>query len=425
MRSDKNKRTKKGRPSVYNQDTDRWRYDTGQIDYGTERNNRGRAVNDQRQRDDYQEYRRQRQQGAEAQKHPPAQRSRAKKQAKKKKNRTLKIVLLILFILVVAVGAVIGTSLTIVHDKLDKVSQVDVNRGDLAIDPQVAKDLKNYRNIALLGIDARDMDNDDQVRSDAMIIASIDKRTSDVRLISLYRDTYLDLGENYGLDKLTHAYSYGKSTQTLQSINRNMDLNCEEVVVVNWKSVADTVDALGGINVDIQDSEINEMNKYIKDTQRNIGGSKTLIERAGLQTLNGNQAVTYARIRKDSVEGDYRRNERMKIVLKAAFDKAKTLSLPDLNRIADQILPTVKTNITTNEMMEMVLKITAYNITETEGWPFTTEGWSNNGVWYGPPITLKSNVSELHEKYFEQPDYVPTQRVTEISDRISSVTGWW
>lgn len=423
MRSDKHKRVRKDRPLVYNQDAGR-RYDTGQIDYGTERNNRGQAVSDQRQGEDYQEYRRQRQQGAEERKHPSAQRSQSKKQ-KKKKNKALKIVLLILFILVVAVGAVIGASLTIVHDKLDKVSQVDVNRGDLAIDPQVAKDLKNYRNIALLGIDARDMDNDDQVRSDAMIIASIDKRTSDVRLISLYRDTYLDLGENYGLDKLTHAYSFGKATQTLQSINRNLDMNCEEVVVVNWKSVADTVDALGGINVDIQESEIKEMNKYIKDTQKNIGGSKASIERAGLQTLNGNQAVTYARIRKDSAEGDYRRNERMKIVLKAAFDKAKTLSLSDLNHIADQILPTVKTNITTNEMMEMVLKITAYNITETEGWPFTTEGWRHNGVWYGPPITLKSNVSELHEKYFEQPDYVPTQRVTEISDRISSVTGWW
>lgn len=416
MRSDRNKHSRSQRPLVHNQDANR-RYDTR--DYGSNINHRPVSADNRRRDPEYQEYLRQRQRAAAAQQ----QKKRVKK--RKKKNRALKVLLLVVLILVIAIGSVIGAGLTVVHDKLNRVSQVEVNRGDLAIDPKVAEDLKNYRNIVLLGIDARDMENDDQVRSDAMIIASIDKRTSDVRLISLFRDTYLDLGETYGLDKLTHAYSYGKSTQTLQAINRNLDLNCEEVVVVNWKSVADTVDALGGIDIDVQDSEINEMNKYILDTQRNIGGSKQLIEHSGMQTLNGNQAVTYARIRKDSVEGDYRRNERMKAVLTAAFNKAKTLSLTQLNSIADKILPTVKTNITTNEMMEMVLKITAYNITTTESWPYSTQGWKYNGIWYGPPITLKSNVTELHAKYFEQPDYIPTQTVIDISDRISSVTGWW
>ncbi|MCE2603953.1 LCP family protein, partial [Pseudomonas aeruginosa] len=94
---------------------------------------------------------------------------------------------------------------------------------------------------------------------------------------------------------------------------------------------------------------IKEMNKYIKDTQKNIGGPKKKIKKAGKQTLNGNQAVTYARIRKDSADGDHRRNERMKIVLSAAFEKAKTLSLSQLNQIADKILPTIKTNMSTNQ----------------------------------------------------------------------------
>lgn len=426
MRSDRNKSSRnQKRPLVHNQDINRG-YDTHEYDDSYRRTVQENPSAQRSRRDEqeaYREYLQQRQKAANGRQR--VQPNQKKKKKRKKKNHLLKILLLVVLILVIAVGAVIGAGLTVVHDKLDRVSQVQVNRGDLAIDPKVAQDLKNYRNIALLGIDARDMQNDDGVRSDAMIIASIDKRTSDVRLFSLFRDTYLDLGENYGLDKLTHAYSYGKSTMTLQAINRNMDLNCEEVVVVNWKSVADTVDALGGIDINVQDSEINEMNKYIKDTQRNIGGSKALIEHSGMQTLNGNQAVTYARIRKDSVEGDYRRNERMKIVLKAAFNKAKTLSLTELNAIADKILPTVKTNITTNEMMEIVLKIASYNITSMESWPYTTEGWQYNGIWYGPPITLKSNVSELHAKYFEQPDYAPTQTVVDISDRISSMTGWW
>lgn len=347
------------------------------------------------------------------------------KKRKKKSNKLLVAAVIVTLVMVVALGGVIGAGLTVVHTKLDMVSQVQVNREALGIDSRVAKELKNYRNIALLGIDARDMTDDSQTRSDAMIIASVDKTTNDVRLVSLYRDTYVNLGDNYGLDKMTHAYFYGGATQTLQTINRNLDLNCEEVVVVNWKSVADTVEALGGLDIEIQESEINEMNKYIMDTQKNIGGSKKKIKKAGMQTLNGNQAVTYARIRKDSVDGDHRRNERMKIVLSAAFDKAKTLSLSRLNQIANEILPGIKTNMSTNQMMEVLLELNSYQITESKSWPYDMTDWTHNNIWYGPPVTLKSNVVKLHEEFFKQKDYEPTDRVTSISDSISSVTGFW
>lgn len=352
----------------------------------------------------------------------------AKKQAGKKKKKSIKplaIATIIMLVLVVVLGSVIGAGLTVVHTKLDKVTQVQVNREALGIDPRVAKELKNYRNIALLGIDARDMTDDSNTRSDAMIIASIDKTTNEVRLFSLYRDTYVNLGINYGQDKLTHAYFYGGAPQTLQAINRNLDLNCEEVVVVNWKSVADTVDALGGLEINVKDSEIKEMNKYIKDTQKNIGGSKKLIKKSGKQTLNGNQAVTYARIRKDSAQGDHRRNERMKIVLSAAFDKAKTLSLGQLNQIANDILPGIKTNMSTNQMMEILLELNSYSITESQSWPYKWADKIINNIWYGPPVTLKSNVIQLHEEFFNQPDYDPTDTVKSISDNISSVTGFW
>ena len=347
------------------------------------------------------------------------------KKKKKKSNKPLVIALVVVLVLVVALGGVIGAGLTVVHTKLDKVAKVQVNREALGIDDRVAKELKNYRNIALLGIDARDMDDDSNTRSDAMIIASINEKTNEVKLVSLYRDTYVSLGENFGLDKMTHAYFYGKAAQTLQTINRNLDLNCEEAVVVNWKSVADTVDELGGLDIEIKESEIKEMNKYIKDTQKNIGGSKKKIKKAGMQTLNGNQAVTYARIRKDSADGDHRRNERMKIVLSAAFEKAKTLSLGELNRIADKILPTIKTNMSTNQMMEMILEINSYNITESKNWPYKSADWMYKNIYYGPPVTLKSNVIQLHEEFFDQKDYKPTETVEKISNSISSITNMW
>lgn len=360
---------------------------------------------------------------AEKQKHRFFKRDKKKK--KKKSNKPLVIAVIITLVLVLALGGVIGAGLTVVHSKLTQVSQVQVNREALGIDPRVEKELKNYRNIALLGIDARDMDDDSNTRSDAMIIASVNKTTNEVKLVSLYRDTYVSLGDNFGLDKMTHAYFYGKATQTMQTINRNLDLNCEEVVVVNWRSVAETVDALGGLDIEIKESEIKEMNKYIKDTQKNIGGSKKKIKKAGMQTLNGNQAVTYARIRKDSLDGDHRRNERMKIVLSAAFDKAKTLSLSQLNEIANKILPTIKSNMTANQMMDIVLKLNAYKITESTNWPYNMTDWTHNGIWYGPPVTLKSNVVQLHEEFFDQKDYKPTDTVKSISDSISSATGRW
>lgn len=352
-------------------------------------------------------------------------RAKRKKAKKKKKNTKLIVVTCVMLVAVLALGGVIGTGLTVVHSKLDMVGQVKVNRKALGIDSRVAKELANYRNIALLGIDARDMNDDKQTRSDAMIIASVDKQTNEVRLVSLYRDTYVNIGDNYGLDKMTHAYFYGGATQTLQTINRNLDLNCEEVVVVNWKSVADTVDALGGLDIEIKESEIKEMNKYIKDTQKNIGGSKKKIKKAGKQTLNGIQAVTYARIRKDSAQGDHRRNERMKIVLAAAFNKAKTLSLNQLNEIANEILPDIKTNMTTNQMMEILLELASYSITDSKSWPYHWTDWTYNGIWYGPPVTLERNVVQLHEEFFKQKDYEPTDKVKGISDSISSITGKW
>lgn len=350
---------------------------------------------------------------------------KAGKKKKKKSNKRLVIALVIVLVMVIALGGVIVAGLSVVHDKLDKVSKVQVNTEALGIDDRVAEELKNYRNIALLGIDARNMDDDSNTRSDAMIIASVNKTTNEVKLVSLYRDTYVSLGDNFGLDKMTHAYFYGGAAQTLQTINRNLDLNCAEAIVVNWKSVADTVDQLGGLDIEIKESEIKEMNKYIKDTQKNIGGSKKKIKKAGMQTLNGNQAVTYARIRKDSADGDHRRNERMKIVLEAAFEKAKTLSLSELNRIADEILPTIKTNMSTSQMMEMLLQINAYNITESKNWPYKSADWMHNSIYYGPPVTLKSNVIQLHEEFFGQEDYQPTETVEKISDSISSITGMW
>lgn len=348
--------------------------------------------------------------------------AKAGKKGKKKKGRGLKIALLVVLILVIGIGSIVAAGLVVVKNTFDNVGRVELDPDLIGINPQVDSELRNYRNIALLGIDARDMSDDKEVRSDAIIIASINKETNEIKMFSVYRDTYLYLGEDVGLDKITHSYYYGGPTKVLYTLNKNLDLNIKEVVVVNWKSVADAVDALDGLDIEIQKSEIKEMNKYIIDTYNNIGGSDELIEAPGMQTLNGNQAVTYARIRKDAVTGDYRRNERMKIVVKAAFDKALQMKPKAIKKISGEILPEIKTNMSTADMMGMALDLTSYTMTDSVGFPYETRDWSS-GAFYGVPATLESNVSQLHEQFFAQESYSPTQEVCDISRRISQKTG--
>lgn len=345
-----------------------------------------------------------------------------KKAKKKRGSRAKRIILIVLLLLIIAAAG----GILFVMGLMDKVGDLDIDQSNLGIDPQVASALSDYQNIALLGVDARDMTDYENCRTDAIIILSIDKKNKEIRQISVYRDTYLHVNEKYGYDKVTNVHAYAGTTATLHTLNENMDLNIEEAVIVNWKAVADAIDGLGGIEVDIQKSEIKEMNKYIKDTQKNIGGSKKKIKKSGKQTLNGNQAVTYARIRKDSAEGDYRRNERMKIVVSAAVEKAKKTNPFKLNEIASQVLPEIKTNMDTNSMMKVMMNFISYDMTDNTGWPFETAGWTNyNGAWCGPPVTLTRNVSKLHEKYFGQSGYDPTKTVQEISAEISRRTGYY
>ncbi len=354
----------------------------------------------------------------------PARRKRKdEKKKKKKKGRHVRRILIVIVLLLAALAA--GGTL-FVMGLMDRVGSVEIDQSELGINPQTASRLKDYQNIALLGVDARDMSDYKNCRTDAIIILSLDKKNREIRQISVYRDTYLHVNDELGYDKVTNVHAYAGTAATLHTLNENMDLNISETVIVNWKAVADAIDGLGGIEADIRESEIDEMNKYIRDTQKNIGGSKKKIKKPGKQMLNGNQAVTYARIRKDSAEGDYRRNERMKFVVSAAVEKAKRTSVFKLNQIANKVLPEIKTNMSRKSMLSVLLNFVRYDMTGSTGWPFKTEGWINyNGAWCGPPVTLKSNVKELHEKYFGQSGYEPNEAVEEISSEISARTGYY
>ena len=224
------------------------------------------------------------------------------------------------------------------------------------------------------------------------------------------------------MDKITHAYSYGEAPLALKTLNENLDLNIKEFVTVNFDSVSDAVDALGGIKMDITSAEVQYINGYIDETAKVTGKAAKHITSAGTYTLDGVQAVAYSRIRY-TAGGDYKRTERMRDVITAMIAKLKTKSVSEINRIADLILPKVYTNLSTSDLISMVPSLSSFNVAESIGWPYETKGITLDR-WYGVPVTLESNVKQLHKEAFEDENYEVPSNVKTISNKIVNKTGY-
>lgn len=343
---------------------------------------------------------------------------------KKKMNKGLKIFLIILLILFIIVAGLGVAGYTFVNGKIGKMQKENIDTTAVGINEETKQELKGYRNIALLGIDSRADDYGLGNRSDCMMIASINQETNEIKLISVYRDTYVYVMENgtKRLDKITHAYSYGGAQNTLKSLNEAMDLNITEFVTVNFDAVIAAVDSLGGVYIDIDESEIKYVNDYIDATSESSGVKSSHITHSGRQKLDGVQAVSYTRVRY-TAGGDYKRTERMRTVVEAMLSKAKTLNVGQLNSFADTILPKIRTNISTSEIWGLIPKLASFKVTESIGWPYDTKGITLDR-WYGVPVTLQNNVERLHKEAFEQEDYEASDTVKEMSAAIVKKTGY-
>lgn len=343
---------------------------------------------------------------------------------KKKMNKGLKIFLIILLVLVIFILGLGVAGYTFVNGKIGKMQKENIDTTAVGISEETKQELKGYRNIALLGIDSRADDYGLGNRSDCMMIASINQETNEIKLISVYRDTYVYVMENgtKRLDKITHAYSYGGAQNTLKSLNEAMDLNITEFVTVNFDAVIAAVDSLGGVYIDIDESEIKYVNDYIDATSESSGVKSSHITYAGRQKLDGVQAVSYTRVRY-TAGGDYKRTERMRTVVEAMLSKAKTLNVGQLNSFADTILPKIRTNISTSEIWGLIPKLASFKVTESIGWPYDTKGITLDR-WYGVPVTLQNNVERLHKEAFEQEDYEASDTVKEMSAAIVKKTGY-
>lgn len=342
----------------------------------------------------------------------------------KKKNKGLKIFLRVLIVIIVIILGIAIAGYSFVHNKLSKMKTEYIDKTAIGISEEAKDSLKGYRNIALLGIDSRADDYGTGNRSDCIIIASINEKTKEVKLLSVYRDTYVYVTENGNkkLDKITHAYSYGGAQNTLKSLNEALDLNITEYVTVNFDAVIAAVNALNGVEIDITSEELKYINDYIDATSQSSGIKSSHLSKAGRQTVDGVQAVAYSRIRY-TAGGDYKRTERMRTVVTAMAKKAKTLSIGQLNKLADEILPRVSKNIENNDIIALIPSALSFDIIESLGWPYNVKGITTT-AWYGVPVTLESNVIRLHKELFGQEDYKVSETVKEMNDAIIKKTGY-
>lgn len=333
----------------------------------------------------------------------------------KKKMRRRIILLVVELILLAVLGA--GAY---AMSKLDKLDFQKIDEKNL----EIYQDTGEFTNIALFGLDSREGELDGGVRSDCIMVASIDNNTKDVKIVSIFRDTLTQQSDGT-YDKANAAYSYGGPEEAIALLNRNFDLDIKKYMSVNFNALADVIDLLGGIELDMTEEEVFWTNGYCTETSQVVGRSTTELTKPGKQNLDGIQAVSYARIR--YTEGDdFKRSERQRIVLQQVVEKAKKAALPTLNKIVDQVLPQVSTNLSTSDFLGIAASAAKYKIAEMKGYPFdvtTSEDVVGLEGSYVVPIGFADNVRQLHEFLFGAADYQVSDKVKSIDNDIVYMTG--
>lgn len=303
--------------------------------------------------------------------------------------------------------------------------------------------LSGYTNIALFGVDKRAEDEGAYGNSDTAIVASINNDTKEVRLVSLYRDTYMRVDEDeYGngiYNKCNSAYLRGGPMQAVNMMNTNMDLDIENYVAVDFSAMATVVDCLGGLDIPMSYEEIEHMNNHCVETSQQTGMDYTPIEKPdpapedqsqilGTYHLNGVQVTAYCRIRQ-TASGDQGRTERQRLVLDLLAEKAKSAGLTTLNDIVDQVFPLIQTNFSKSQLIRLGTSILTYSMGENTGFPVDYVMGGDltvpvTGLDCIIPTTLETNVKYLHEFLFSDEDYQPSETVTIRSDFVVDRTGF-
>ena len=282
------------------------------------------------------------------------------------KKKIIVIICVVLTLVLGAAGAVFGYAAS----KVNKIQKIEVKKETLkeSITEEV-EHKSGYLNVAVFGLDSRDGSLDKGNRSDTIMIVSLNQETYEVKMVSVYRDTFMRLKDG-SYNKANAAYSYFGPDGGVALLNENMDMNIEKYVSVNFNALVDVIDAVGGMDLELTDAEVVHMNNYCVETSEVTGKSYKKIEPevGGSYHLNGVQAVSYARIRYTD-GGDAQRTVRQRIVLLNIMQKLQQMDLTTINKIADSVFPQIATNFSFTEILNYAKDFQKYRVGETLGFP--------------------------------------------------------
>ena len=314
---------------------------------------------------------------------------------------------------------VLSTVAVLLAGKMSKIETTSIDTDKLSISSEVEHE-EGYTNIALFGLDSREGDLGKGNRSDTIMVASLNNETKEVKLVSIYRDTLLQLDDG-SYNKANAAYSFYGPEGAISMINKNLDMNIEKYVTVNFNALADVIDAVGGLDIEMTAEEVGHMNNYCVETSEVTGQDYTRIEPevAGTYHLNGVQAVSYSRIRY-TAGGDFERASRQRHVLELIAEKAQSMNLSTINKIIDDVFPQISTNFTLTEMVSYAADFAAYKLGDSMGFPAD----NTTGMLYEVgsvviPDTLTSNVTQVHQFLFGNDGYTVSSTVQGIEGGIA------
>lgn len=341
------------------------------------------------------------------------------KKRKRKKKQPIWKILVISLVLIIG-GAAAGAIFYMNH-LWNMTADLEVNMDEIQVNPnldiQTEKVQKGFWKIAVFGVDSTDGNLGKGANSDVIIICNVNRETGEIKMVSVYRDTYLKVGDKNPYRKINEAYARGGPEQALKALNENLDIAVDDFVAVNWKAVADAINNLGGVDIEITDAEFKQINGYITSVVENTGVYSQHLKGPGFQHLDGVQAVAYCRLRK--MDTDFQRTQRQREVISQCLEKAKKADLKELHALIGVCLPQVAHSFQINDIMEAAANVSQYHLGDTAGFPFDLKIQDVGKLDCVVPVTLTSNVVKLHEFLFGTENYQPSSHVVKISEDIA------
>ena len=368
-----------------------------------------------------------------------------KKSRKYKKMRRRKIIFGIEITVLLILSGILFVYAWI-NRSMDKMNQDTLDSSQIQINSEVKANtdlsqMSGTQVIALVGVDARGVEGSElaeSMNSDTIILCCIDHDKQEIRMVSIMRDTWMNMAkytdEYYEFDKANSAYNRGGPESMLSMLNTNLDFALTDYVTVNFKALADAIDVLGGLDIEMTNAECVHANNYNREVSEAQGVEYEAIpydedlgdDYSEVRHVSGALATSYARIRYGGGD-DAKRTSRQRIVINLMVQKLKQ-NPTKIPEILDKVMGNVSTSLTNNEILELGMHAVTYTMGTSYAYPFQLCYGENVVNALGEdvviPVTLEFNVRELHEYLYPGLSYEPSAAVTEYSDYIARKSGY-